>query len=115
MNVFTATARLGLDPISDETTGGTPVSKLRLAIPRRPRKDQPDPDPVWVDAVIYGARAAACNEHLRQGRLVGITGRLEHDVWQKDDQTHSRHYLVLDDVQFLGPKPETNGDGPAKR
>ena len=39
----------------------------------------------YVDVSVWGKAGEACEAHLRQGWLVGVSGRLEYREWQADD------------------------------
>ena len=109
MNTITLIGRLTRDPDLDQTRGGTPVCRLRLAVPRR-RKEGKDQGAVFVSVVAFGGQAAAAADYLMKGRQVAVSGRLEQREWSDGDGTHSLHEVVADHVQFLG-QPSQNGTG----
>ena len=102
MNTVNLIGRLTADPELGHTNGGTPVTRIRLAVPRR-GKDGKDQGAVFVDVVSYAGQATAVAEHLAKGRQVAVSGRLEHREWTAEDGSlRSRHEVVANQVQFLG-------------
>ena len=97
MNSIQLIGRLTKDPEASETNGGTKLTKLRLAVPRR--KDQ---SAVFVDVTVYGAQADAVAKYTAKGRQVAVTGRLEYGEWRRDGVLHTRHEVVANEVTFLG-------------
>ena len=112
MNSINLVGRLTRDPELDETKGGTPVCRMRLAVPRR-KKDGKDQGASFVNVVAYGGQATASADYLAKGRQVTVTGRLEFREWSgADGEPHSLHEVVADHVGFLG-SPPANGEAEA--
>lgn len=108
MNSIVLIGRLTRDPELEQTTNGTAVCRIRLAISRR-RKEGRDQGAVFVNVVAYGPKAIAAADYLSKGRQVGVSGRLEYREWTGDDGAHrSRHEVIADHVEFLA---HSNGDG----
>ena len=107
MNSVQLIGRLTKDPKSHETTGGTSVTTIRLAV-SRPKRNGEDQEPVYVDVVAYGALAKPVAEYMTQGRRVAVSGRLEYREWRDDsDGFRSKHEIVADNVEFLDAKQKT--------
>lgn len=101
MNTINLIGRTTADPELRYTPGGTPVCGVRLAVnvPPRDGKEQPA---VFIDVITFGAQAEAVAAHVRKGRQLGITGRLNYRQWQADDgSTHSKHEVIANQVEFL--------------
>jgi single-strand DNA-binding protein len=104
MNSVNLIGRLTKDPESHETSGGTQVTTIRLAV-ARPRRNGEDQAPVYVDVVTYGALAKPVADYMTQGRQVAVSGRLEYREWRDaDDGFRSKHEVVADSVQFIDGK-----------
>lgn len=115
MNSIQLIGRLTADPELRTTNGGTPVCTIRLAVPRRPRTEDPTPAPVYINVVTYGAQGEAVATHMVKGRRVAVTGRLDYREWTTDDEVrHSLHEVIARDVTFLDAPPKasmaTDGD-----
>jgi single-strand DNA-binding protein len=110
MNRYDAIGRLTADPQADETRQGTSVAKMRLAVPRRRGREREDRGAVFVELVAYGGLADIANTHLRKGRQVAISSRLEQDEWTTDDgQPRSKLYLVAEEIEFLDKPSDHDG------
>ncbi len=111
MNSVNLIGRLTRDPELDQTTTGTAVCRIRLAVPRR-RKEGKDQGAVFVDVVTFNRLAEAVAENLEKGRQVAITGRLEYRQWETPEGSpRSKHEIIANQVQFLA-KPASNGSQP---
>jgi len=108
MNTISLIGRLTRDPELRRTTGGTPTTTLRLAVPRRKREGE-DQGAVYVDVVAFARQAEAVAEYLTKGRQVAVTGRLEYREWTgQDGSHHSKNEVIADQIDFLS-KPQGNG------
>jgi single-strand DNA-binding protein len=106
MNAMQFTARLTRDPEVRQLDGDNTVADLRIAIPRRRGRDGEDKGAVFVDATAWNGLATVIGQYLHQGSRIAATGRLEYSEWETDDGSkRSKHEIVLDQVEFLDPKP----------
>ncbi len=97
MNTVVVMGRLTRAPEMAFTTGGKPVARMRLAIPR-PGDDGAE----FVDTVAYDGLADACGLYLARGRRVGVVGRLVHEEWDAPDGSRrERLVIVARDVEFI--------------
>ena len=97
MNTVVVMGRLTRAPEMAFTTGGKPVVRMRLAIPR-PGDDGAE----FVDTVAYDGLADACGLYLARGRRVGVVGRLVHEEWDAPDGSRrERVVIVARDVEFI--------------
>ena len=87
MNTINLIGRTTADPELRYTPGGTPVCAVRLAVnvPPRDGKEQPA---VFIDVITFGAQAEALAAHVRKGRQLGVTGRLNYRQWEADGRLH---------------------------
>lgn len=110
MNTITVTGRLTHDPDQRSVTvegDERTVTTLPVAVNGTRRGE----DPVYVDVVCWGRTAEACGTHLRKGRLVGVSGRLDLSRWTDEAGVrHQRHRIVAAEVDFLD-RPVEDGAG----
>lgn len=96
---------LGANPELRVTSGGTPVTELRLATSRK-YKDKTGKmvdDTQWHRVVVWGKQAELCKEYLAKGRSVYIEGRLQTRQWEdKDGNKRYTTEVVSEQIQFLG-------------
>jgi single-strand DNA-binding protein len=119
LNKVMLIGRLTRDPeVRTFSTGGK-VAKFGFAVNTRRKNQQTgqwEDEPVFLDIEAFnrgefGKLADLVEQYLTKGRQVFIEGHLRLDQWEKDGQKHSRLKIVMDNMQFLEPRPE----GPAAR
>jgi single-strand DNA-binding protein len=98
--------RLGRDPESKMTAGGTKVSSFSLATDRfHSGNGGLEKTTEWHRVVAYGKLAEQCNQYLHKGRLVCIEGSLQTHSWEKPPgEKHYATEIVASHVSFLDPK-----------
>jgi single-strand DNA-binding protein len=113
MNTANIIARLAADPELRHTPNGTKVARLRVAIPRRKSKDGEDRGAVFLDVQAWGKQAELAAEHLKTGRQIAVTGRLEQDEWTDDDgNRRQKVFVVAEQIDWLAqPRQDAGTDG----
>ena len=93
--------------------GDTTVATIRIAVPRPKRNGGPQRAD-FFDVTAFGAQASNVARYLDTGRLVGISGRLRHQTWEKDGQRRQRVDVVADPygVEFLDAPRDEPGEVP---
>ncbi len=115
INVVAITGNLTKDPELRQTSGGTSVCKMRVAVNSR-RKDQSGEwvdKPNYFDVTAFGAQGENCANYLSKGRPVGVEGRLEWSEWEAQDGSGKRQKveIIANSVQFLGSRSDNAGGG----
>jgi len=101
------------DPQMSYLPSQTPVVEFGLAINRRwkAQDGQNRDETCYIDCTAFGKQAETINQYLSKGRGVLVEGRLQYDTWEgKDGTKRSKHRVVVERFQFIGP-----GSGPAGR
>jgi single-strand DNA-binding protein len=123
LNKVMLIGRLTRDPEIRVFGNGGKVAKLGFAVNNR--KKNPDTgewvdDPVFLDLEVFnrgeqGRQADLVEQSLRKGHQVFIEGHLRLDSWtSQDGQKRSKLVVVVDNFQFLEPRPE-GASGPVAR
>jgi len=99
LNVVTLTGRLTADSELKETQTGTQICNFRLAVNDRRKEDKT----MFLNVVVFGRQAEVLAEHLTKGKLIGVTGRLDIDTYEKDGVKRDSVSVIANDIQ-LGPK-----------
>ena len=73
---------LGRDPGMRFTSGGNPVTNLRLAV-NTSFGDKQRVD--WFTVVAWNKLAEVCNQYLGKGSRIFVEGRLQIRQWEGDD------------------------------
>jgi len=58
----------------------------------------------WHRVKAWGKKADICAEHLEKGSHVYVEGKLKHHSWEKDGVRRYMTEVVVQCVEFLGPK-----------
>lgn len=107
MNTVQLVGHLGADPKAQKV-GEKRVCILSVATTYK-REDVEKT--TWHQVQVWGAPGQACFTHLKKGRLVGITGRIDNYEYEKDGQKRYGSQVVADQVHFLGANPD-KAEGP---
>ena len=108
MNVVELTGRVTQPVELKETSNGTAVTTINLAVKQDFVKKDEEPKPDFIPVTVWSKLAEVCADHLCKGYLVGITGRLQRRTY--DTAEGERRYVtevVADKVEFLS-KPKEN-------
>ena len=93
---------LTADPILRQTSGGTSVCNMRIAV--RSYNGESN----FFDIAVFGKNAENCNKYLSKGRALEVIGELRNEKYEnKDGVTIYRTKVVGNRVTFFGRKPAT--------
>lgn len=104
LNQTVVVGRLVSDPELKELESGKKVSNLTLAVPRSYKNAEGEYDTDFVDCVLWSGVAENTAEYCRKGDLIGIKGRVETDLYEKDGEKHKTTRIVAEKVTFLSSK-----------
>lgn len=109
MNTVSLTGRLTRDPELRELPDGTPVCQMRIAVDQMGRGDAAG----YINVTSFGASGKACADHLAQGWLVAVDGRLDYHEWTTDGDAKRSAIEVIGRVEFLtAPRATENTETP---
>jgi single-strand DNA-binding protein len=124
LNKVLLIGRLTRDPEVRTFANGGKVAKFGFAVNNRRKNTQTgqwEDEPVFIDAEIFnrgemGRQADLVEQSLHKGNQVFIEGHLRLDQWtSQDGQKRQRLLVVVDNFQFLEPRPGgSGGDGGAR-
>lgn len=108
---ITIIGNLGRDPEQRFTPDGKPVTNFSVATSRKYKDTE---ETTWFRVSTWDKQAEACNQYLRKGSKVFVTGRLVPDkaagsprTFQRDDGTWGASFEIMaSEVKFLDSKPE---------
>ncbi len=104
MNSVSLSGYVGGDPEVRFTTQGMAVMTFSLAIhqwSKRTNKTETE----WCPIVVFDKRAENLGKILRKGTLVGVTGKLSIERWEKDGQPRTRAKVIASDIILMDRKP----------
>ena len=105
MNSVNIIGRLATEVEIRYTPNGKAVSNFSIAVDRTYNKDETD----FFNVTIWGKSAEHCANHLGKGRLVGITGELRQERWQKEGKNYSKVKINANNVKFLDWPSDSKG------
>lgn len=107
MNKVVLIGRLTKDP-DVRDTNGTKVAKYTLAVDRRVRRDNNDPNAQTADfisCVAFGKSAEFADNWLHKGTKIAVTGHIQTGKYiNKDGQTVYTTDVVIEDHEFAESK-----------
>lgn len=101
MNQTIIVGRLVDNPKIEKTDGGKKVMNMTVAVPRTYKNAEGAYDTDFVDCVLWSGIAENTAEYCKKGDVIGVKGRLQTDLYEKDGQTHKSSKLVAEKVTFL--------------
>lgn len=93
--------RLVDKPKIKEADNGKNFSNITLAVQRPYKNDKGEYDTDFVDCVLWGDVAKNTAEYCEKGDLVGIKGRLQTSLYQKDGKTNKSMEIIAEKISFL--------------
>jgi single-strand DNA-binding protein len=105
LNQTVMVGRIVKDPEVIETDNGKKVANITLAIPRSYKNKDGEYDTDFVDCTLWGGIAENTAEYCQKGDLVGVKGRLETDLYEKEDgSTVKTTKVIAEKVTFLSSR-----------
>lgn len=113
MNKWCAIGRLVRDPEVRYSQGAnaTAIARFSIAVNRRfKREGEPDAD--FFSCVAFGKTAEFVEKYFKQGKQIGVVGRVENDNYtNKDGQKVYGTRVAIDECFFCGSSDSNNGSG----
>ena len=101
--------RLGSDPISRFTAGGTPVTSFSIAVNKSwmdKKSGQKQESTQWIRIVAFRRLAEICGQYLHKGSRVFIAGEFQSRSWQDGDSAKRLTEVVAREMLMLDSKPQ---------
>ena len=109
INRVNITGNLTRDPELRQTTGGTPVLNIGVAVNDRRRNNQTgewEDYPNFIDCVLFGQRANALSALISKGSKVAIEGKLRYSSWEREGERRSKIEVVVDELEFMNSRQQ---------
>ena len=114
INRVVLTGNLTRDPELRTLPSGTSVCEMRIGCNTRTKNSEGEwgDKPNFFPIKVYGTHGENCARWLKKGRPIAVDGKLLWREWEAQDGT-TRHEtdIIADNVQFLGSREGTEGDG----
>lgn len=111
LNNVSLTGRLVADPISKSVgTDNVAVCQFTLAVDKKGK----DAGTNFIDCVAWRGAANAISTYVTKGQMLGVTGRLDQQTWEKEGKKNSKIQVIVDDFAFLTPKNDNSATHPTE-
>lgn len=85
LNQVVLVGRLTKDPEVNKTEGNKHYSYITLAVPRSFKNINGDYDTDFIDCILWDSVAKSTAEYCHKGDIVGIKGRIQSRIIEKED------------------------------
>lgn len=114
MNQMLVVGRLVDNPKVEKTEQGKRVMNMTLAVPRTYKNSEGIYDTDFVDCVLWEGIAENTAEYCKKGDILGIRGRVQTDLYEKDGQKHKSTKIIAEKVSFLSTRSREEDEKPSK-
>nr|DAQ65732.1 MAG TPA: Single strand binding protein [Caudoviricetes sp.] len=104
INNVTLIGRVVRDIEIKTTNSGKSVASFALAVDGYGK----DADASFIDCVAWNKAAELLAEYAPKGKQIGITGRLQTRIWEKDDIKRKATEVIIDQFQLLSDAKSGN-------
>ena len=106
LNQIILVGRLTRDIVVHKSDSGMKVATISLAIPRSFKNSEGTYDTDFIDCVAFDMVAENTSEYCSKGDIVGIKGRIQSRVIEKDDKKESTMEIICEKITFLSSKKQ---------
>lgn len=110
LNQLVVIGRLVRDPELRQTENGKNVTNITLAVPRSYKNSNGEYDTDYIDCVLWSAVAESTTEYCKKGDLLGVKGRVQTRVYEKDEEKKYATEVVAEKVTFLSSRKKEEAD-----
>lgn len=108
LNQIILVGRLVQTPVLQVTDSGKKVSSITLAVPRNYKNQNGEYDTDFLDCTLWTGVAENTAEYCKTGDVIGVKGRLQTRIIEKDDETkYKKVEIVAERVTFLSSSKST--------
>ena len=104
LNQIVIVGRLTRDPELRSTEGGKKVTNITLAIPRSFKNMEGTYDTDFIDCVAFENIAENTASYCSKGDIVGVKGRVQSRVVEKEGKKEYLMDIVAEKVTFLSSR-----------
>jgi single-strand DNA-binding protein len=116
VNIVILMGNLTRDPQLKYLPSQTAVADFGLAVSRKFKTaaGEDKEEVLFIDCSAFGKTAETINQYCRKGKALFIEGRLKLDTWddKQTGQKRSKHAVIVDKFQFVGPREGGGGAAP---
>lgn len=108
VNITHLIGNLGNDPETKFTQGGMAVCTMSVATTstRKDKEGNKVEETQWHRVKAFGKLAEICQQYLRKGSKVFISGSIRYGSYEKDGVKHYTTDIIADEMRMLDAKPQ---------
>ena len=104
LNQVILVGRLTRDIVVNKGDSGVKVATISLAIPRSFKNTEGLYDTDFINCVAFDNIALNTSEYCEKGDIVGVKGRVQSRVIEKDDKKETIMEIICEKITFLSSK-----------
>ena len=104
LNQVVLVGRLTRNITINKSEKGVKVATIPLAIPRNFKNAEGNYDTDFIDCISFDSVAENTAEYCSKGDIVGVKGRLQSRVIEKDDKKENIMEVICEKITFLSNK-----------
>lgn len=101
LNQIILVGRLVKDLEVKKAKNGNSYSHITLAVPRSYKNVNGEYETDFIDCTLWQLMATNTKEYCKKGDIVGVKGRVESKVYEKDDEKKYITEIIAEKVTFL--------------
>lgn len=101
LNQVVLVGRLTRNITVNKSENGVKVATIPLAIPRSFKNSDGTYDTDFIDCVAFDAIASNTSEYCEKGDIVGVKGRIQTRIIDKEGQKENVMEIIAEKVTFL--------------
>ena len=104
LNQIIIVGRLTRDISVNKSDKGVKVATISLAVPRSFKNSEGTYDTDFIDCVAFDNIAENTCEYCKKGDIVGVKGRVQSKLVEKDDKKVNELDIIAEKITFLSSK-----------
>ena len=101
LNQIVIVGRLVKDPELKQTESGKNVTNITLAVPRSYKNPNGEYETDYIDCILWTGIAENTTTYCKKGDLLGVKGRVQTRVYEKEEAKTYITEVVAEKVTFL--------------
>ena len=108
LNQVVLVGRLVKDPEIVEKESNKKVSRITLAIPRSFKNVDGEYESDFINCILWDSVAQSTFDYCKKGDIIGVKGRIESRVVEKDNEKKYYTDVIAERVTFLSSKEKNS-------
>lgn len=104
LNQIVLVGRLVRNPEIKTSENEKSYTSITLAVPRSYKNPDGEYEADFIDCRLWSAVAETAVEYCKKGDLIGVKGRVESRVYEKDDEKKYITEIIAERITFLSSK-----------